>query len=238
MRRWIFGAWMIGISTLFPSRNIYLDLNFIKDTIKSRKLQEAGERPVHFTSLHKLNVSVQPNLFRFMDWLWLTMIDLILQVEHKKPSMNTHPVPEIFVNTFLLQQCNKCGALLLLPSLISRRTTNCRTSSWQNFRSAMISLSLTPQAQSCESHVVQWHPWCSCLCGLSALCCNSSGRAPSSPSQRACGSWMPSREVWHIYGGGHLDSVNTMHQEHWGFLLEVYSYLGQSIQVSCANPRI
>ena len=89
------------------------------------------------------------------------------------------------------------SALLLLPSLISRRTTNCRTSSWRNFRSAMISLSLTMQAQSSECHVVQWDPWCSSLCGLSSLCCNSSGRAPSSPSQRACGSWMPSREVWH-----------------------------------------
>ena len=89
------------------------------------------------------------------------------------------------------------SALLLLPSLISRRTTNCRTSSWRSSRSAMISLPLTPQAQSCESHVVQWHPWCSSLWGLSSLCCNGSGRAPSSPSQRACGSWMPSREVWH-----------------------------------------
>ena len=163
------------------------------------------------------------------------MIDLILQVEHKKPSIKTHPVSENSVSTFLLQQCYKCRALLLLPSLISRRTTNCRTSSWQNFRSAMISLALTMQAQSSECHVVQWHPWCSSLWGLSSLCCNSSGRAPSSPSQRACGSWMPSREVWHIYGGGHLDSVKTMHQEHSGrkvcFLLEVYvyGYEGQSI---------
>ena len=100
---------------------------------------------------------------------------------------------------FPFRQCNKWRrALLLLPSLISRRTTNCRTSSWLgNFRSAMISLSFTLQAQSGESHVAQWHPWCSSLCRLSSLGCNSSGRAPSSPSQRACGSWMPSRDFWH-----------------------------------------